>query len=119
MKSVFRDDRGNSVLYRYIIVCVNADIAFIPNDMGDAVLVEELALGGPKATVVEIPANIGMALPFDIHVENRLHGLRTFWLDHERLVFRGSVPQAASSACAMTLQSALTHSALYLSAKLG
>ena len=119
VKSVLRDDRGNPVLYRYIIVCVNADIAFIPDDMSDAVLVEELALGGPKATVVEIPANIGMALPFDIHVENRLHGLRAFWLDHERFVFRGSVPQAASCACAVALQGALTHSALYLSAELG
>lgn len=79
MKSVFRDDRGNPVLYRYIIVCVNADIAFIPDDMGDAVLVEELALRSPKAAVIEIPANIGMALSFDIHVENRLHGLRAFW----------------------------------------
>ena len=119
MKSVFRDDRGNPVLYRYIIVCVNADIAFIPDDMGDAVLVEELALRSPKAAVIEIPANIGVALSFDIHVENRLHGLRAFWLDHERLVFRGPIPQAASRACAMTLQRALAHPALYLSAKLG
>ena len=103
VKSVLRDDRGNPVLYRYIIVCVNADIAFIPDDMGDAVLIEELALRSPKAAVIEIPANIGMALSFDIHVENRLHGLRAFWLDHKRLVFRGSVPQAASCACTMAL----------------
>ena len=103
VKSVFRDNRGNPVLYCYIIVCVDADIAFISDDMGDAVLVKELALRSPKAAVVEIPANIGMALSFDIHVENRLHGLRAFWLDHERLVFRGSVPQATSRACAMTL----------------
>lgn len=71
--------------------------------MGDAVLIEELALRSPKAAVIEIPANIGMALSFDIHVENRLHGLRAFWLDHKRLVFRGSVPQAASRACTMAL----------------
>ena len=71
--------------------------------MGDAILVEELALRGPKAAVIEIPANIGMALPFDIHVENRLHGLCAFWLDHERLVFRGPIPQAASRTCAMAL----------------
>ena len=119
MKSVFRDDRGNSVFYRYIIVCVNADIAFIPDDMGDAVLVEELALCSPKTAVIELPANIGVALSFDIHVENRLHGLRAFWLDHEGLVFRGPIPQAASRACAVALQGALTHSALYLSAELG
>ena len=87
--------------------------------MSDAVLVEELALRSPKAAVIEIPANIGVTLSFDIHVENRLYGLRAFWLDHERLVFRGPIPQAASRACAMTLQRALAHPALYLSAKLG